>query len=155
MRFLKSFLFVSGTDWSWPEMEMRKVILALMFFFLLVSAFNQNCFLCWDRWNGTSLHLTWPCSWAGSDLGCLYVWTIDIAPRGIQSTRRRNEDATTAGFSNLYSGIYTSAPYSYSQSMNCLLLSLLDLQHLLRSCIHFLYSLAVIVILYDPTIKYL
>ena len=41
--------------------------------FLLLTAFLQNCFLCWDRWNGDvrpTLDMALLCSSrAGSDLG--------------------------------------------------------------------------------------
>ena len=40
-------------------------------FFL--SAFLQNYFLCWDYWNGTSLHVTQPCYVA---LGWVLIWAV-------------------------------------------------------------------------------
>ena len=65
---------------SWLLLHLYKGSKVSGFCFVFVSALHQNCFLCWDRWNGTwRLGLTWLNYVA---LGRVLIWVISWIGRG-------------------------------------------------------------------------
>ena len=83
-------------------------MLYIYFFrYFFVSAFLRNCFLCWDHWNGTSLHLTRPCNVA---LGRVLIWAVFFC-KTAEKEKKQEHLGKLYSYKNLPQSFCFSSPF--------------------------------------------